>query len=127
MQDPVGHVCAEVGEELILTTVAAFYRRVASDDILRPLYPDEDLGPAEQRLADFLVGRFGGDDRYVRTRGHPRLRMRHAPFAVSQTARDRWMELMTAALHEAGFPEPTASKVREFLDGVATFLINRGS
>lgn len=125
MQDPVGQVCAEVGEALILAAVAAFYRRVAQDDILRPLYPDEDLLPAQQRLADFLVGRFGGDDRYARTRGHPRLRMRHAPFAVDRAARDRWMELMTAALHEVEFPAQAAAKVSEFLDGVATFLINR--
>lgn len=123
--DPVGGVCAEIGEEPVLAAVAAFYRLVAADDLLRPLYPEEDLGPAETRLADFLVGRFGGSDRYVLTRGHPRLRMRHAPFRVDQAGRDRWIELMTAALTETGFPEPARARVLAFLDGVATFLINR--
>ena len=123
--DPVGDICAAVGEPIILAVVAAFYRRVAEDGVLRPLYPDENLAAAEQRLADFLVGRFGGSDRYVQARGHPRLRMRHAPFAVDRAARDRWMELMAAALDEATFPEPARARVLQFLDGVATFLVNR--
>jgi hemoglobin len=123
--DPVGGVCAEVGEAPVLAAVNAFYRRIAVDDLLAPLYPEEDLGPAEMRLADFLVGRFGGSDRYVQSRGHPRLRMRHAPFPVDRVARDRWMELMTAALIETDFPEPARTRVLAFLDGVATFLVNR--
>lgn len=125
MIDPVGHICETVGEAKILEVVAAFYVRVAKDELLRPLYPEEDLGPAEARLADFLVGRFGGDDRYVRSRGNPRLRMRHVPFPVDQERRDRWMELMTAACDDVDFPEPTRTQVLQFLDGVATFLINR--
>ena len=123
--DPVGHICAAVGEASIVATVAAFYRRVAADDVLRPLYPDEDLSAAEQRLADFLVGRLGGSDRYVQSRGQPRLRMRHAPFAVDRIARDRWMKLMTAAFDEVAVPDPARSQALQFLDGVATFLINR--
>ena len=123
--DPVGDVCAEVGEASVVAAVHAFYRRVATDDVLRPLYPEADLAAAEQRLADFLVGRFGGADRYVQSRGHPRLRMRHLPFAVDRAARDRWMELMTSALDEVAFPEPLRARVWSFLDGVATFLINR--
>lgn len=123
--DPVGDICAQVGEEPVIEAVAAFYRRVAGDDLLRPLYPDEDLGPAERRLADFLIGRFGGSDRYVAARGHPRLRMRHAPFPVDREARDRWMQLMTESVAETDFPEPVRTRVLAFLDGVATFLINR--
>lgn len=123
--DPIGHICATVGEAMVIATVAAFYRRVAEDELLRPLYPEADLTAAETRLADFLVGRFGGSDRYVRTRGHPRLRMRHVPFAVDRAARDRWMELMTAACEDVGFPEPARAQTLQFLDGVATFLVNR--
>lgn len=125
MPDPVNHICEQVGEPMIQAAVAAFYRRVRDDELLRPLYPEQDLAPAEQRLADFLIGRFGGSDRYVATRGHPRLRMRHAPFAVDQAARDRWVALMNDSLDEVGFPEPAKAQVRHFLDGVATFLINR--
>ena len=122
--DP-GDICPEIGERPVGAAVAAFYRRIATDELLRPLYPESDLTAAEERLADFLVGRFGGSDRYVQARGHPRLRMRHVPFAIDLAARDRWMELMTAALDEVEFPEPARQRVKSFLDGVATFLINR--
>jgi hemoglobin len=125
MDDPVAHVSASVGETLISATVAAFYRRVAIDDILRPMYPADDLTGAERRLADFLIGRFGGPQRYVETRGHPRLRMRHARFPIGLVARDRWMQLMNQAMAEVAFPEPERRRVREFLSGVASSLINR--
>lgn len=125
MDDPVGDLCAQVGEPMILSAVAAFYRAVADDDILRPMYPEADLAAAEQRLADFLVGRFGGPPRYVESRGHPRLRMRHAPFPIDEPARDRWVDLMTRALEEVGFPEPWREQAQSFMAGVATFLINR--
>jgi hemoglobin len=124
MQDPVGGICAAVGESVLRRLVTAFYQRVASDDLLRPMYPEEDLTEAEQRLADFLVGRFGGPDEYVRRRGHPRLRMRHAPFPIDKNARDRWMELMRGSLSDVEFPDSHRNQVCEFLDGVATFLIN---
>jgi hemoglobin len=110
---------------MVRRAVAAFYLRVAADELLRPMYPPEDLSAAETRLADFLVGRLGGSDVYVRTRGHPRLRMRHAAFAIDAVARDRWMALMTSALEEVGFPESHRQQVHSFLDGVATFLLNR--
>lgn len=125
MDDPVAHVSASVGETLIIATVAAFYRRVAVDGILGPMYPGSDLTAAEQRLGDFLVGRFGGSQRYVETRGHPRLRMRHARFPIDMAARDRWMKLMNEAMQEVDFPEPERTRVREFLAGVASFVINR--
>jgi hemoglobin len=105
--------------------VAGFYRRVAADPILRPLYPEQDLGPAEQRLRSFLVYRFGGPPDYLRDRGHPRLRMRHAPFAVDRAARDRWMELMMAAVDEAGVETQHRDYLERFLGDIATFLINR--
>jgi hemoglobin len=118
-------VVARIGEDGVARIVAAFYRRVADDPILRPLYPERDLGPAEARLCDFLVYRFGGSTRYVDERGHPRLRMRHAPFAVDRRARDRWMELMGAAIVECEVPGDVAAWLEQFLGGVATFLINR--
>ena len=65
--------------------------------------PPQDLADAEQRLRDFLVGRFGGPSRYIEARGHPRLRMRHMPFAITPAARQRWLELMARALEEPGF------------------------
>jgi hemoglobin len=89
------------------------------------MYPKDDLEGAEVRLREFLIGRCGGPPRYVERRGHPRLRMRHAPFAINQGARDRWMQLMDRALDGASFPDEVAPLLREFLDGVATFMINR--
>ena len=116
-----------IGSAGIAALVAGFYRRVPTDPVLGPLYPPHDLAGAEQRLRDFLVYRLGGPPKYIQERGHPRLRMRHAPFAVDQRARDRWMELMGASLDEqaaAGMPEDVAAYLREFLAGIATFLIN---
>lgn len=118
-------VYAAVGEEGFHRLVAAFYRQVPADDILAPMYPPGDLPGAEQRLRDFLVGRFGGPPRYVEQRGHPRLRMRHAPFAVNLAARDRWIQLMNRALDEARFPAEADALLREFFDAVATMMINR--
>ena len=118
-------VYARVGEEGFARLVRAFYAQVPGDDMLGPMYPPADLDGAEIRLRDFLVGRFGGPPRYVEQRGHPRLRMRHMPFAIDQRARDRWMVLMENALDEARLPQDVTALLREFLGGVATFMINR--
>ena len=118
-------IFAAVGEDGFRRLVAAFYRQVPGDPILAPMYPADDLAGAEQRLRDFLVGRFGGPPRYIEQRGHPRLRMRHAPFAVGSAARDRWMELMSRALDEAQFPPAADALLREFFGAVATMMINR--
>ena len=104
----------------------AFYRQVPGDDILGPMYPADDLEGAKQRLRDFLIFRFGGPRIYVEQRGHPRLRMRHAPFAIGQAARDRWLELMTRALDEAALPEEPRQILHSFFESTTTFLINRG-
>ncbi|HYA17481.1 MAG TPA: globin [Bryobacteraceae bacterium] len=114
-----------IGEEGFHRLVRAFYRQVPEDDILGPMYPEHDLEGAERRLREFLIFRFGGPQRYLEERGHPRLRMRHAPFPIDQAARDRWMKLMDAALAEAQLPAEVAETLRPFLDGVATFMINR--
>ena len=114
-----------IGEEGFERLISAFYSQVPKDDILGPMYPAEDLAGAEQRLRDFLVGRFGGPMRYVEQRGHPRLRRRHAPFAIGQRARDRWMELMEGALKQADFPPDVTALLRSFFQHTATFMINR--
>jgi hemoglobin len=119
-------IYSAIGEDGFERLVAAFYRRVPQDDILGPMYAeDDDLGGAEERLRDFLIYRFGGPPRYIEERGHPRLRMRHIRFPIGQAARDRWLELMSAALVEANFPVEIEVKLRAFFDSTATFLINR--
>lgn len=114
-----------IGEDGFSRLVAAFYRQVPGDDILGPMYPPDDLAGAEQRLRDFLVGRFGGPPRYIEQRGHPRLRMRHAPFPIGLAARDRWLTLMGRALDDAALPPTADALLRDFFIGVATMMINR--
>ncbi len=118
-------VFAAIGEDGFQRLAAAFYRQVPTDNILGPMYPAHDLTGAEERLRDFLVGRFGGPMRYIEQRGHPRLRMRHAPFHINAAAKDRWLEIMSRALDEAAL-EPAADAVlRSFFHSTAEFLINR--
>ncbi|MEO1237209.1 MAG: globin [Planctomycetota bacterium] len=123
--DPFGQLYAAVGEAGFARLTAAFYRRVRADDLLAPMYPDDDWDGAEARLRDFLVQRFGGPPRYSQARGHPRLRMRHAPFPIDRAARDRWMQHMTAALDEADLPPQATPPLLQFFDQVATFMMNR--
>jgi hemoglobin len=114
-----------IGEDGFRTLIAAFYKQIPTDDILGPMYARRDLMEAEDHLRDFLVFRFGGPPRYTETRGHPRLRMRHAPFAVNQAARDRWVLLMNRALDHAALPEDATAALRDFFASMATFLVNR--
>ena len=114
-----------IGEEGFFRLIRAFYAQVPDDPILGPMYPKEDLAGAEERLRDFLIGRFGGPHRYIERRGHPRLRMRHAPFAIDAAARNQWVMLMNRALDETNLPYEVTMLLREFLAGVATFMINR--
>ena len=104
--------------------VHAFYEGVAGDPPLRALYPDEDLAPAERRLRMFLEQYFGGPSAYSQERGHPRLRMRHAPFPVTLDMRDRWMRHMLAAVDAAGIPEPQAEQMRDYFLRAAHMLVN---
>ena len=115
----------QIGAENLHRIVAAFYRQVPDDDVLGPLYPLEDLVGAEERLRDFLLFRCGGVTRYLETRGHPKLRMRHAPFAIPPQVRDRWVVLMDRALDEVELPPSADAVLRRFLHETATFLINR--
>ena len=119
------HVYGRIGDEGFARLVAAFYRRVPGDGVLGPMYEGRDLADAEWRLREFLVGRFGGPHRYVEKRGHPRLRMRHGPFAIDKAARDRWVKLMSAALEEVALPPEAEAPLRRFFEEAATFMINR--
>ena len=114
-----------IGEEGFERLIAAFYRQIPADDILGPMYPKDDLPGSERRLRDFLVGRFGGPQRYIEERGHPQLRMRHARFPVGAAARDRWLTLMTRALDETSLPPEVDAYFRQFFVAVANMLINR--
>jgi hemoglobin len=118
-------VYAAIGEDGFRRLIAAFYRQVPGDDILGAMYPPHDLAGAEQRLRDFLIGRFGGPQRYIEQRGHPRLRMRHMPFAVNPAARERWLLLMTNALDEVKLPPDADALLRQFFEGVSAMLVNR--
>lgn len=119
------NLASVIGVAGIGRLVAAFYRQIPGDDVLGPMYPSEDLAGAEERLRLFLVFRFGGPQDYLQLRGHPALRMRHASFAVTKAARDRWMQLMEKAILECEFSEEVQGVLRGFLGNVATFLINR--
>lgn len=104
--------------------IAEFYRGVAEDAPLRALYPEEDLGPAEERLRMFMEQYFGGPKEYQARRGHPRLRMRHAPFAVSPDMRDRWLTHMLAAIDSLELPEAEDAEIREYVTRAAHFMVN---
>ena len=117
-------VLKQIGEVGIHQLVSAFYRRVKSDDVLGPLYPKEDWEGAEQRLADFLVYRCGGSEKYIQERGHPRLRMRHMPFKIGEKERDRWISLMTEAMLEREIENPAAELLSVFFIQTADFMRN---
>jgi hemoglobin len=114
-----------IGEDGFRRLIGAFYKQIPGDDLLGPMYPAHDLAGAEERLRDFLIFRFGGPQKYIEERGHPRLRMRHVPFVIGPTERNRWIQLMNNAFAEAALPPEAESMLREFFSGVATFMINR--
>lgn len=118
-------VYAAIGETGFERLIAAFYRQVPNDDLLGPIYRNGDFAGAEKRLRDFLIFRFGGPQRYLEERGHPRLRMRHAPFEVTPVARDRWMQLMENALRETDMPREAEQILRAYFESAATAMINR--
>ncbi|MBT8044149.1 MAG: globin [Verrucomicrobiae bacterium] len=114
-----------LGEEGFTKMVAAFYRRIKTDDLIGPMYPEEDMAGAEERLRDFLLFRFGNDPRYQAKRGHPRLRMRHAPFPIGDAEVERWLELMDAAMEETKVPESIQLDLRSFFTMVAHNMKNQ--
>lgn len=112
------------GQAFFDQLVDRFYDGVADDPVLRPLYPD-DLGPSRHRLAGFLAQYWGGPPHYSAERGHPRLRMRHAPFEIGVDARDAWMHHMRASLLEADLTEEIRSAMLDYFESAATHLINK--
>lgn len=105
--------------------VAGFYRRVREDELIGPMYPDDDWQGSEDRLRWFLNFRLLGDPEYTLRRGHPRLRMRHMPFAIGEPERDRWLELMGAAMDEAEVSGAVREELDAFFFQVADFMRNR--
>ncbi|MFD2421391.1 globin [Amycolatopsis pigmentata] len=112
------------GEPTFRKIVARFYQEVAHDEVLRPLYPEEDLGPAEERLRLFLMQYWGGPHTYSERRGHPRLRMRHAGFSIGPVQRDAWLRAMRVAVDEAELPEPLENELWSYLEMAAQSLMN---
>jgi hemoglobin len=113
------------GEERFHRLVAAFYEGVAHDAVLRPLYP-EDLTESREHLALFLAQYFGGPPHYSEKRGHPRLRMRHLPFAIGPRERDAWLAQMERAVDAIGIASPAREIMLNYFRDAADFLVNRG-
>jgi len=112
------------GYDTIHRLVARFYEGVAADPVLGPLYPEADLGPAEERFRLFLVQYWGGPTTYSEARGHPRLRMRHAPFAVTPTAKEHWLTHFRAALDEVALPPEQDAQFWDYITHAAQFMVN---
>ena len=112
------------GFETMRRIVARFYEGVAEDEVLRPLYPEEDLGPAEERFLLFLVQYWGGPTTYSDTRGHPRLRMRHAKWHITTRERDAWLSHMMAAVAKLDLPTAERTLLVEYLENAAHALVN---
>ncbi|MCH2025145.1 MAG: globin [Verrucomicrobiales bacterium] len=120
----MNEVYQQIGEEGLNNLVSAFYKRVKEDDLLSPMYPNDDWEGAQERLADFLIYRCGGSQKYIEERGHPRLRMRHMPFHIGTAERDRWLKLMGEAMDETGVKPPASELLSEFFVQTADFMRN---
>ncbi len=115
------------GEETFRRLVSKFYRRVAGDPELRAVYPSRDLGPAEEHLRLFLIQYWGGPGTYSERRGHPRLRMRHARFAIGEAERDAWLRHMRAAMDELALDADRDRQLWDYLVMAAHSLVNQPS
>ncbi|MDQ6879607.1 MAG: globin [Candidatus Dormibacteraeota bacterium] len=113
------------GEATFRLLVERFYARVAEDALLRPLYPDEDLASATERLTLFLIQYWGGPQTYNEQRGHPRLRLRHQPFAIGQAERDAWLRHMTAAVDSLGLAAGLRKALLDYFETASTAMINQ--
>ncbi len=113
------------GAETFKTLVERFYASVPSDPLLRPLYPEEDLASATERLTLFLIQYWGGPDTYSARRGHPRLRLRHQPFAIGQAERDAWLRHMTAAVESLDLRSDVRKQLLDYFDTTSTAMINQ--
>jgi hemoglobin len=114
------------GEETFRRLVARFYEGVASDPVLRPIYPEEDLAGATERLTLFLIQYWGGPNTYSRERGHPRLRMRHQPFVIGRRERDAWLAHMKAAVDSLDVTPNVRKALLDYFETASTAMINTG-
>ena len=112
------------GEETFRLLVKRFYLRVAEDPLLRAVYPEEDLSGATERLTLFLIQYWGGPSRYSEQRGHPRLRLRHQPFAIGQRERDAWLGHMTAAVESLDLAPAVRKALLDYFEAASTAMIN---
>ena len=116
---------AEVGGAPVFDKIVSrFYEQVRDDQVLRPIYPEENLGLAEERLRMFLEQYWGGPRTYSEQRGHPRLRMRHAPFRISPIERDAWLRCMRVAVDEAGLDDAHRAQLWQYLEYAAMSMVN---
>jgi hemoglobin len=122
--DPQNFYAEVGGAPVFEKIVRRFYEQVAEDEVLRPLYPEEDLGPAEERLRMFLEQYWGGPRTYSDQRGHPRLRMRHAPFKVGPIERDAWLRCMRVAVDDAGLSPAHRDQLWQYLTYAAASMVN---
>jgi hemoglobin len=121
---PENFYAAVGGEPTFRKLVDTFYAGVAGDPVLRPLYPEEDLGPAADRLRMFLTQYWGGPTDYSDQRGHPRLRLRHAPFVIGERERDAWLAHMRTAVDSLGLAAPQRQQLWDYLERAAYFMVN---
>ncbi|WP_376776271.1 globin [Allocatelliglobosispora scoriae] len=112
------------GEPTFRKIVEVFYAGVADDPLLRPMYPEADLGPAAERFTLFLIQYWGGPKTYSEERGHPRLRMRHAPFQVDVAARDAWLKHMRVAVDSVDLTDEMRTMLWDYLVNAADFMVN---
>lgn len=124
MTDRINYFEAFGGEPALRGLVDEFYAGVAEDPVLRPMYPEADLAPAAQRLTLFLMQYWGGPTTYSQQRGHPRLRMRHAPFRIGPRERDAWLRHMRHAVDTLDLPPDLDATLWEYLEKAAHFMIN---
>lgn len=101
-----------------------FYQGVSQDPLLKPMYPEEDLGPAERRLRMFLEQYWGGPDTYQKERGHPRLRMRHAPYKIGPKAKAAWLANMKRAVDSLDLPPADEAELWDYLERAAHAMLN---
>ena len=124
MTEPQNFYAEVGGAPVFEKLVRRFYEEVAEDEILRPLYPEEDLGPAEVRLRMFLEQYWGGPRTYSDQRGHPRLRMRHVPFTIGPIERDAWLRCMRVAVDDAGLDPAHRDQLWQYLTYAAASMVN---
>jgi hemoglobin len=113
------------GEKTFRMLVERFYSGVAADPVLRSVYPEEDLSGATERLTLFLIQYWGGPSTYSKSRGHPRLRLRHQPFAIGRSERDAWLSHMTVAVESLDLAPAVRKALLDYFETASTAMINR--